>query len=111
MAAICKASLKGKDSTDKIDPTAKDAQKAFADSIDTYAKAIKAANPPADIKSYNDSVVKYFQDTAAKIRSAKDLASITDPGSPPKPSQAILDRLQKIADTNADCKAANFNFD
>ncbi len=111
MAAICKASLNGKTATDKLDPASKDATKTLADAMDQFAKELKAANPPADVKSYHDSVVKYFQDFAAKVRSTKDLASLSDPGSPPKPPQAILDRLKKISDANADCKASDFNFD
>src|SRR6185369_9650287 len=64
VASICSASLKAKNAIDKAttglksDAKDEDVVKAFTGPLDDYVKAIKAAKPPSDVKSYHDSVVK-----------------------------------------------------
>lgn len=114
VSSVCKAMLKFSDSLNAMDPTKlkseDDAIKAITGPFDQLLKDLKAAKPPKDVKSYHDEVVATFQKANDQIKKNKDMSALTDAETPEPPPAAIKDRLQKIADKNADCKKADFNF-
>ena len=115
VSTICKASLKLTDAiaTASSDPSkvknADDAVKLLSEPFQQYLDDLKRANPPKDVKDYHDQTVKALSDSLAKLKKDKNPAALSG-ADQPQPSQAIKDRLSKVADTNEDCKKAGFSF-
>ncbi len=117
VSSVCKSMLKFQDSMTSVtkdpsklkDPTA--IAKAFAEPFDQLLKDLKTANPPSDVKTYHDQVVAAFSKANDALKKGGDLSALEAVGNDiPKAPQAIEDRLQKVADKNADCKKADVNF-
>jgi hypothetical protein len=116
VASLCKSMLKFQDSLTAVtkDPSKlsnpSDMSKAFAGPMDQLVKDLKAANPPKDVKSYHDELVAQFSKATDSLKNGGDLSSLSNMANLPNPPQAVQDRLQKVADNNADCKKGSFNF-
>jgi hypothetical protein len=114
VSAVCKAQLKLEDAFSTSDPSkvtdAKSAIEMYTKPLDQYVKDMKAANPPKDVKTYHDQLVKAFEDATAKLKKDSNPAALGDINSP-EPPQAIKDRLTKAATADADCQKAGFSFD
>jgi hypothetical protein len=117
VADICKAGAKF--STDiqavlaaaaSLSDPAKAAQKMavpFQDFSDAFAKA----KPPSDLKDWHNTASAKLKDAAAALKKGDLESDIFTQDSPiPDLPQSAQDRLQKIADNNKDCQAADLNF-
>jgi len=116
VSALCKSMLTFQDSLTSAtkdpskltDPTA--IAKAFTAPFEQLLKDLKAAKPPKDVKDYHDKVVAEFSKATDALKKGGDLSALSNMGDLPNPPKEVSDRLQKVADKNADCKKADVNF-
>jgi hypothetical protein len=88
-----------------------DISKAFSGPFEDYAKAISKAKPPKDLKEYHDNIVTTLNDASKAMKSGGGLEGLAGLSEDfPEPPKATQDRLQKIADKNKDCQAADLSF-
>ncbi len=84
------------------------AAKAMAEPAQNFAKNIKNAKAPSDVKSYHNQMVSTLEKAAKGLKdgdiNALDSLNIDDA---PKD---VGDRLDKLASANKDCIAADFAF-
>ncbi|MBI5947668.1 MAG: hypothetical protein HY875_05995 [Chloroflexi bacterium] len=117
---ICKAM---KTFTTSLDAATKDLSSAsngdvdkllekMAAPFDQLAKDFGKANPPKDMKDWHVAATKALQDIAKSLKDAKGLDALDALGEDPfpEPPAGVEERLSKLADNNADCKAAQFDF-
>jgi len=118
VAAMCKASLKFQNSLEEAatkDPSKisnpDEAFKVLSGPLDAFLADIKKANPPKDVKTYHDKVVKALSDASSKLKKDKDITAFATLGdSLADAPQEISDRLDKVAQDNPDCEKAGFTF-
>ncbi len=115
VASLCKAQLKFTDALQNLSKdaskikNAEDATKLLTGPFEQFAKDVKDANPPKDMKESHDKMTKALDQTIGQIKDGKSLDSLAmlDIEDPP---QDVLDRLQKAVDKNEDCQKADFSF-
>lgn len=115
VAAICKAQQSFQAALERLSQdrsigSEQEAVAALIPAVEQLAKDFKAAKPPADVKDYHNKVAKALEDGAKALKKDKNLANLDalDPGPPPAEAGQ---RLQALADDNADCTFAGFRFD
>ena len=91
-------------------PSEKEAAALVVKPLETYVKALKKANPPADAVEYHASVVARWEAALDAIKADENLASLAGidaagEGAPP----AVRDRLRAVSDANATCQDADFS--
>lgn len=115
VAAVCKAELKLKNAVAEVtkDPSklknSTDAFNALIAPYEQFINDLKAVKGPSDVLDYHSGVVELLSDNLATAKKSKDVKALSA-GTSPKASQAIQDRLNKAAASNADCKAAGTGF-
>lgn len=107
--ALAKALADVEDLTDEA-AIEKVAAKVMAEPVEAFAKAISNAKAPADVKDYHNSVVTQLK-TAVKELNAGNVSALDALGDFATPPEAVGNRLQAIAEKNADCQAAQFSFE
>lgn len=115
VATVCKAELKLKSAVAEVskDPSklknSSDAFDALVAPYEQFVNDLKTVKGPSDVLEYHSSLVKLLTDNLATAKKTKDVKALSA-GTSPKASQAIQDRLNKAAASNADCKAAGTGF-
>lgn len=113
VADICKAAKSFMDDLEKASKqtdikVSEDPFKAFANAFDNFARDFAKAKPPKDLKDWHSQSVKALNDLLPKLKKG-DMDALS--GNPlPKPPQGAIDRLNKLAESDKNCKAASFDF-
>jgi hypothetical protein len=90
------------------DEAEKIAAKAMAEPVATFAKNLRRATAPKDVKKYHDEMVSNL-DKAAKGLKDGDMGALSAMDMSDAPAD-VSDRLDKLASANKDCIAADFAF-
>ncbi len=113
VADICKAGATFQEDLTKVfgelasADSEEEAVKLIAEPFETFAKAFKAAKPPADLKDWHSEASKSLDDAVKALKAGNTDAAIFEQDSPfPEPPASAQERLQKIADGNPDCQEA-----
>ncbi len=110
VADVCKAGAKFQDDlTGLIAKLATiqsetDAAKEVARPFEEFAVSFKKAKPPADLKEWHTEAGKSLDRAVAALKKGDTSAFDGDPF--PEPPSGAADRLNKVAEKNADCQKA-----
>jgi hypothetical protein len=116
VAAICKAQLGFFQDLEKAideatgDETEEQVVEILAPALDRWVANIRNARPPADIRDYHNEVVRVAADAVNRIKETKSVDALDTLDSIPEAPAAVRDRLNAVAQENADCREVDFSF-
>ncbi len=110
VADVCKAGAKFQDDLTKLITklttidSEEEAAKEIAKPFEDFAASFKKAKPPADLKEWHTEAGKSLDQAVAALKKGDTSTFDGDPF--PEPPSGAADRLNKIAEKNADCQKA-----
>jgi hypothetical protein len=117
VAAYCKAQAQFQDAMGNAlkDPArladASQFDKLYEQPFERYVKALEAAQPPADLLKYHESLVRTLGGIVQSMNDSKKIDALVNEASKiPQPPKDAAHRLQAIAATNPDCQKSGFSF-